>query len=195
MLQAIKRLEMEEMITLTEDISQADAFLALHSKLKKNPHIQAFAKAHDKPIFVTKTNSLVQITRAIRALINLHADGFKACVGEVKVCPSEKADALEEARSAIEQVVVPRGKSVQLLPRPSHIISLQTDLIERYKLKWELVGQEPSVSLRILPLQAGIEEKFPDLVVGSSSTFEDFSSCDGLRSLQDGVTRLPLLPE
>lgn len=54
MLQVITQLEMGEMITLTYNISEADAFLALHSKLKKNPHIQAFAKSRNKPIFVTK---------------------------------------------------------------------------------------------------------------------------------------------
>ncbi|XP_026658768.1 protein SEEDLING PLASTID DEVELOPMENT 1 isoform X2 [Phoenix dactylifera] len=138
-LHAIKQLEMGEMITLTYNISEADAFLALHSKLKKNLHIQAFAKSRNKPIFVTKTNSLVQITKAIRGLINQRADGFKAFEAEEKVSLSEKTDALEETRLAIEQVVIPRGKSMQLLPRPSHIISIQIDLIEKYKLKWELV--------------------------------------------------------
>lgn len=54
MLQAIKQLEMGEMITLTYNLGEADAFLALHSKLKKNPHIQAFAKSRNRPIFVTK---------------------------------------------------------------------------------------------------------------------------------------------
>nr|XP_019704453.2 uncharacterized protein ycf45 isoform X2 [Elaeis guineensis] len=94
-LQAIKQLEMGEIITLTDNISEADAFLALHSKLKKNPHIQAFAKSHNKPIFVTKTNSLVQITKAIRALTNQHADGFRDFEAEEKVSLSEKTDALE----------------------------------------------------------------------------------------------------
>lgn len=97
---------------------------------------------------------------------------------------------------AIEQVVIPRGKSIQLLPRPSHIISIQIDLIEKYKLKWELVGEEPGVFLRILPLEAGIEEKnLPQLVVDGNSTFEEVRSPDGFRSSQNGAARLPRLPE
>lgn len=41
-------------IQLTDNISEANALLALQSKLKKNPGIQAAAKSHDIPIYVTK---------------------------------------------------------------------------------------------------------------------------------------------
>lgn len=41
-------------IELTDNISEADALLALQSKLKKNPGIQAAAKSHETPIYVTK---------------------------------------------------------------------------------------------------------------------------------------------
>lgn len=41
-------------IQLTDNISEANALLALQSKLKKNPGIQAAARSHDIPIYVTK---------------------------------------------------------------------------------------------------------------------------------------------
>lgn len=47
---------MEETIILTDNISKADAVLGLHSKLKKNSHIQTLAGSYDIPIFVTKVN-------------------------------------------------------------------------------------------------------------------------------------------
>lgn len=41
-------------LQLTDNISEANALLALQSKLKKNSGIQAAAKSHDIPIYVTK---------------------------------------------------------------------------------------------------------------------------------------------
>ncbi|XP_021890238.1 uncharacterized protein ycf45-like isoform X3 [Carica papaya] len=154
----IKQLEMDAAVKLIDNISEADALLALHSKLKKNPRIQAAAKSHGIPIYVTKTSSIVQVTKAIRTLVDDREDKRKDFVSEDKVNFSEKMDALEEARVAIEQVVIPKGEPVELLPRPSPIITLQVDLIQKYQLRSETVGQEPEDRLRILPFQAGIDD-------------------------------------
>ena len=54
MIQGTKQLKMEDKVELTDNISEADALLALQSKLKKNSRIQAAAKSHDLPIYVTK---------------------------------------------------------------------------------------------------------------------------------------------
>lgn len=54
-MQAIKQLKMNDAaLQLTDNISEANALLALQSKLKKNPRIQAAAKSHGIPIYVTK---------------------------------------------------------------------------------------------------------------------------------------------
>ena len=53
-MQAIKQMGMDEAIQLTDNLSEADAFLALHSKLKKNSQLQAVAKSRGIPIHVTK---------------------------------------------------------------------------------------------------------------------------------------------
>lgn len=54
----IRQLKMDDTaIQLTDNISEADALLALQSKLKKNPGIQAAAKSHETPIYVTKVIS------------------------------------------------------------------------------------------------------------------------------------------
>jgi len=151
-LQAIKQLELEDIVTLTYNISEADAVIALHSKLKKNSQIQAVVKSQDIPVFFVKTNSLSQITRALRALVDDHMDELIDYGDKEEARSSEETDALEEARLAIEQVVIPKGESVQLLPRPASIISSQVDLVESFSLKWEVVGQEPNSRVRILPL-------------------------------------------
>ncbi|XP_020097424.1 uncharacterized protein ycf45-like isoform X1 [Ananas comosus] len=189
-LQAINQLGMDGMVRLTDNISEADGFLALQSKLKKNSHIQAATKSHNIPVFVTKTNSLMQITKALRALVNEHAFGSKPLEGIEKATSSERTDALEEVRLAIEQVVIPSAESVQLLPRPPHIVSAQIELIESFNLEWEMKGQEPSVYLCIFPHQSNIKAK--NQVTDDSG---DLSWNENLNGSQNGVARLPLLPE
>lgn len=195
--QVIKQLQMDDAVQLTDNISEADALLALHSKLKKNSGIQAAAKSHDIPIYVTKTSSLVQITKALRALIDDHTGEFRDFRSEDKINLSEKIDALEEARVAIEQVVIPKGESVELLPRPSYILSIQIDLVRKYQLQYQQVGEEPDACLRILAFQTR-----PDEPRNKGETFDEdieFDEFLGSTSNSNGtpytVDRLPFLPD
>ncbi|KAL0001466.1 hypothetical protein SO802_015247 [Lithocarpus litseifolius] len=196
--QAIKQLKLNDAaIELTENISEADALLALQSKLKKNSRIQAAVKSHNTPIYVTKTSSLVHITKGIRALITDLKDGLKHFepVDEMKL--SEKLDALEEARIAIEQVVIPKGESIELLPRPSNVMSLQMDLIQKYQLEAERIGTESDVRLRILPHRSRMDEEGKiserESVTGELDDF--FSASGDPNGSLYIVDRLPLLPD
>ncbi|KAI3974300.1 hypothetical protein MKX01_030969 [Papaver californicum] len=157
-IQGIKQLKADDRVELTDNMSEADAVLALQAKLKKNPRIQAVAKSHDKSIYVTKTTSLMQIMKAVRALLHEHNSGSKDFEAE-KMNSSEKRDALEEARLAIEQVVIPKGEPAELLPRSFHIMSLQMNLALEYQLLSERVGKEPNAHLHILPLQSSIMDE------------------------------------
>uniref|UniRef100_A0A0E0A5A5 AAA+ ATPase domain-containing protein n=1 Tax=Oryza glumipatula TaxID=40148 RepID=A0A0E0A5A5_9ORYZ len=194
-LQAIKQLELEDIVTLTYNISEADAVIALQSKLKKNTQIQAVVKSQDIPVFFTKTNSLVQIRRALRALVDDHTDGLMDFEDTEEVRSSEETDALEEARLAIEQVVIPKGESVQLLPRPPSIIASQVDLVESFKLKWESIGQDPNACLRILPQFVGVEEGGKSVKQEAATELTDSDNSDDMDYKQNGVSRLPFLPE
>ncbi|XP_059662703.1 protein SEEDLING PLASTID DEVELOPMENT 1 [Cornus florida] len=199
-LQGLKQLEMDDAVKITDNISEADALLALQSKLKKNPRIQGAAKSHGIPIYVTKTSSLAQLTKAIQALITDHADFLKDFGSENKINVSEKIDALEEARIAIEQVVIPKGEPVELLPRPSKIMSLQKDLIRKYKLESEKVGKEKDVRLRILPSEYRMDEDGQSgEIVDANSKFDEFFSHFSLTAETNGspydIDRLPLLPD
>nr|CAB3467054.1 unnamed protein product [Digitaria exilis] len=187
-LQAIKQLELEDVVTLTYNISEADAVIALHSKLKKNSQIQALVESQDIPVFFVKTNSLSQITRALRALVDEHMDELIDHEDKEDVRSSEETDALEEARLAIEQVVIPKVESVRLLPRPPSIISSQVDLVESFSLKWEVVGQEPNSHLRILPHFTAAKE-------ATGAGVADSGSPDDADHTQNSVTRLPFLPD
>ncbi|KAG2681763.1 hypothetical protein I3760_11G158500 [Carya illinoinensis] len=192
-IQVIKQLKITDAaILLTDNISEADAILAMQSKLKKNSRIQAAAKSHCIPIHVTKTSSLDQITKAIRALMSDIKDGLKDSEPVDGMKSSEKLDALEEARIAIEQVVIPKGEPVELLPRPSNIMSLQMELIRKYQLEAEKIGTESDRRLRILPFHKG---KTSD-TDGAHGGFDDFVGADGnINGSFYSVDRLPLLPD
>ncbi|RZS02309.1 hypothetical protein BHM03_00032343 [Ensete ventricosum] len=120
-----------------------------------------------------RSTSLVQITKAVRALVDEHANVSKYHKAEQEATSSEMVDAIE------------------LLARPPHIILVQIDLIKKYKLKWEMVGQEPGVYLRIfaLTVQAGIgEKKSVDQVVDENIELDDLTSFGGTEeSSQSGV--------
>jgi hypothetical protein len=58
---------------------------------------------------------------------------------------------LQEARVAVEQIVIPKGQPAELLPRSPELVALQVKLVEGYQLASETAGSEKSVRLRILP--------------------------------------------
>lgn len=199
-LQGIKKLNLEDEVELTDNISEADALLALQSMLKKNVGIQAAAKSHDKPVYVTKTSSSVQVTKALHSLMTDHEDISKGFELEDYPKTSEKIDALEEARIAIEQVVIGKGESVELLPRPANILSLQAGLAKEYQLQAEVVGVEPIARLCILPFYSTTYEKQDseeeEAVEGAADLEESLHSNGGTNCTSPCVVeRLPLLPD
>ncbi|KAL8507608.1 hypothetical protein ACS0TY_018226 [Phlomoides rotata] len=188
--QGIKESKIDGTIEFTDNISEADVLLALQSKLRKNPRLQIAATSRGIPTYVAKTSSSAQITRAIQALLSDYADGFEFYESEAKANDSEKIDALEEARIAIEQRVIPKGEAVDLLPRPPNILLLQKDLIRKYNLKSERVASELGVHLRILPLQNREEEGGPE----DDDTSNSPNSYDETNGSPSTIERLPLLP-
>uniref|UniRef100_A0A0A9FG25 Uncharacterized protein n=1 Tax=Arundo donax TaxID=35708 RepID=A0A0A9FG25_ARUDO len=110
-----------------------------------------------------------------------------------EVRSSEETDALEEARLAIEQVVIPKGERVQLLPRPSSIISSQVDAIESFSLKCEVTGQEANASVRILPHFTAKEITAVEQETLTGLT--DSDTPDDMDHTENSITRLPFLPE
>lgn len=104
---------------------------------------------------------------------------------------------IQEARIAIEQVVIPKGESIELLPRPSNVMSLQMDLIQKYRLEAERIGTESDVRLRILPHRSRMDEE-GKISERDSATGEldDFVSANGdPNGSLCIVDRLPLLPD
>jgi predicted RNA-binding protein Jag len=63
----------------------------------------------------------------------------------------DELEALEEARLAVEQIVIPKGQPVELLPRSGKVRKMQHELVEHYRLKSDSFGEEPNRRLRIYP--------------------------------------------
>ncbi|KAE9592883.1 hypothetical protein Lal_00028931 [Lupinus albus] len=197
-MQGIKHLKMNDLsLQLTDNISEANALLALQSKLKKNPKIQAAAKSHDIPIYVTKTCSLEQVTKAIQALVSDHEDGLKDFVSMGRIKQSEKLDALEEARMAIEHMVIPKGETVDLLPRSPYILSLQLDLVRKYQLEAKRISGESDVHLQILPSHYKTDEEVKTSEASEfDAVFDDFASSNGSANGSPyTLDKLPILPD
>ncbi|EFJ29237.1 hypothetical protein SELMODRAFT_410877 [Selaginella moellendorffii] len=149
--QAIEVLELEETIGVASDIGAADAVLTLRSKLRENVWVRNIAKFRQLPVFAIKANTLAQMIRATRAVLEMEMlRGTSSSTRKSKV--EDEIDALEEARLAIEQIVIAKGQAVELLPRSAGITALQIRLAESYQLASETSGIEPKVRLRILPL-------------------------------------------
>eukprot|EP00873_Tetraselmis_striata_P003036 jgi/Tetstr1/423300/TSEL_013999.t1 len=62
-----------------------------------------------------------------------------------------QAEAEEEVRTAIEQIVIPRNQPIELLPRVPALLELQAAVALEYGLRHELSGDGPAARLRILP--------------------------------------------
>ncbi|KAL6975462.1 hypothetical protein U1Q18_024257 [Sarracenia purpurea var. burkii] len=70
-IQGIKQLKLDDEVKLTDNISEADALLALQSKLKKNPRIQGAARSNGIPIYVTKVVTSQKSYLALRSSVIL----------------------------------------------------------------------------------------------------------------------------
>jgi stage III sporulation protein SpoIIIAA len=139
-------------LMITKDLDSADAVLALRSHSKTQAKLKQMAQGRHLPVHLVKSNSIPQITRALQRLLRLD-DGPEAINLELftRNGGDDELEALEEARLAVEQIVIPKGQPVELLPRSAHIRKMQHELAEHYRLKSLSCGEEPNRRLRIYP--------------------------------------------
>ncbi|HSM83050.1 MAG TPA: R3H domain-containing nucleic acid-binding protein [Nodosilinea sp.] len=139
-------------VVVTKDLDNADAVLALRSHAKAQAKLKHMAQGRQIPVHLVKSNSIPQITRALQRLLDM--DDNPAAVDLELFSHSggdDELEALEEARLAVEQIVIPKGQPVELLPRSARIRKMQHELAEHYRLKSLSCGEEPNRRLRIYP--------------------------------------------
>ena len=141
-------------VMLTKDLDEADAVMALRSQIKHHSKLRNIAKDRHLPIYTVKSNTIPQITRVFRQILNLDDPNIPEAT-DLRLFSTAGSDdeieALEEARLAVEQIVIPKGQPVELLPRSAKVRKMQHELIEHYHLQSDSFGDEPNRRLRIYP--------------------------------------------
>lgn len=141
-------------VVLTKELDSADAILALRSHLKGHSKIRLLAKNRQIPVHTVKSNTVPQIVRGMQRMLDMDDMSTPEAINLELFSHSgadDEIEALEEARLAVEQIVIPKGQPVELLPRSAKVRKMQHELIEHYRLQSSSFGDEPNRRLRIYP--------------------------------------------
>lgn len=141
-------------VVLTKDLDSADAVLALRSHVKRHSKLRHLAQVRQLPIHTVKSNTIPQMIRGLQRMLDMDDPGATEAVNLELFSHSgaeDEIEALEEARLAVEQIVIPKGQPVELLPRSPKVRKMQHELIEHYRLQSASFGDEPNRRLRIYP--------------------------------------------
>jgi len=138
-------------IILTKELEKSDAILALRSQVKQNAKLRQIAKSRQLIIYTIQNSTVPQITRALRQILNIN---ISSDLNWVELCKSKKfyeIQALQEAKLAIETIILNENSIVQLMPRSAYIRKMQHNLVDNYQLRARSFGEEPYRKLRIYP--------------------------------------------
>ena len=101
-----------------------------------------------------KSDSLPQVERALERLLSRRSRPETQSLPPVSAAEPARGDALaalEECRLAVERVVMPEGRPVELLPRSEVVLQMQADLVARYSLRSDVYGPSDQRRLRVFP--------------------------------------------
>jgi hypothetical protein len=123
--------------TISERLDEADIVLTDRSYYRRKPAALKDAESRGVPIFVLKSNTLVQMQQA---LLSMESGS--------RVDPV--LDAMTEAEEAIHSVIQ-SDRAVDLAPQGAYIRRLQHELAQRFNLSSQSRGREPQRRVRIAP--------------------------------------------
>ena len=142
-------------VQLSPTVEDADAVLAVRQQLGREPQVRRSAQAAAVPILVIKADTLPQIQRGLERLLQRRqGDGSDDDIPQPAMAASGSEDdlaGLEECRLAVEQLVLPQGRPVELLPRSPRVRRLQAELAAHYQLASAEFGSGSQQRLRIFP--------------------------------------------
>ena len=142
-------------VQLSPTVEDADAVLAVRQQLGREPQVRRSAQAAAVPILVIKADTLPQIQRGLERLLQRRqGDGSDDDIPQPSMAASGSDDdlaGLEECRLAVEQLVLPQGRPVELLPRSPRVRRLQAELAAHYQLASAEFGSGSQQRLRIFP--------------------------------------------
>ena len=127
--QASRRLNLP--VILVNDPGEADALFTLRTYYRKRPQVIADAERRGTPVYVLRNNTAVQM------------EGYLAEIFGLSVETDTVQQALDEARSGIEQVMAGQRSSVRLAPQESFVRRMQHELAREANLFSRSSGSEP----------------------------------------------------
>ena len=141
-------------VKAVDDLACADVLLSVRQGLGRQPELRRQAREAGVPILVIKSDSLAQVERALERLLNrqpLPVRDQEPERASGHPDPGDALAALEECRLAVEQIVMPEGRPVELLPRNENVLQMQADLVARYSLHSDVYGSSDQRRLRVFP--------------------------------------------
>ncbi|HEY5519200.1 MAG TPA: R3H domain-containing nucleic acid-binding protein [Candidatus Limnocylindrales bacterium] len=132
--QAVRELQLP--VTLVREPDEADVVITLRNYYKQKPPALREAEERGLPMFVLKSNTLVQVESALTSIFALEADPRDAALREV-----------EEAIGLVHRQAQP----VELSPQNAYIRRLQHQMAEQANLVSQSRGREPYRRVRLYP--------------------------------------------
>ncbi len=123
-------------VSVARDLDDADAVVTLRNYYKRKPAALRDAESNGVPIYVLKTNTILQMENMLASLFDLEAN------------PQEAA--LRETAEAIG-LVQASGRPVELAPQNAYVRRLQHQLAERNNLMSRSRGSEPNRRVELVP--------------------------------------------
>ncbi|MCI0584691.1 MAG: AAA family ATPase [Chloroflexi bacterium] len=132
--QAIRELQLP--VVIVPDVDDADIVMTLRTEYKQKTPLIREAEERALPIYVLKTNTILQMQASLTSIFALEIDPRDA--------------ALRETEEAIG-LVLQRSEPVELSPQNAYIRRLQHQMAERANLVSRSRGREPYRRVRLYP--------------------------------------------
>jgi len=132
--QAVRELQLP--VTLVREADEADVVMTLRNYFKQKAPALREAEERGLPIFVLKSNTMIQMESALTSIFALEIDPRDAALREV-----------EEAIGLVNE----QAKPVELSPQNAYIRRLQHQMAERANLVSHSRGREPYRRVRLYP--------------------------------------------
>jgi len=138
-------------VRVVDDLADADVILSMRQGLGRQPSLRRQARELKVPILVIKADTLPQVERAVDRLVSRRGRSSEPVPTLLPQAQDDELAALEECRLAVEKVVMPEGRPVELLPRTERVRRMQEELVERYRLRSDVFGSADHCRLRVFP--------------------------------------------
>ena len=136
LLQATRSLRVP--VVLVRELDEAEAVITLKNYYRKRPQPLAEAESRGVPVYVLRSNTVIQIQQCLADIFGLDAS------------PADMfSEAMNEAEQAVQQVLMGATRAVELSPQRPEVRKAQHNLVRRAQLNSDSRGKEPNRRVRI----------------------------------------------